>query len=242
MPPLFSLPPPFFHILSWQLLFVHRGLLCTHICLHSWDLSIKPSKTPLYEQHTCTTSELSASPTHPPSQKPCGANYMDPDRTGWSLTKSVCVCVKVSLCMCVCMCKWQFDDSAGFPAFYGEILSKGTTTQSALCIQHSRSMTCQLGLWITVMDVLINATVHTRAHSHSQTELCYRISFLLCFPLVLYFVFCVALSFSLLLSPLWNRGMYESGKRWQAGDKRQEEYKYPGGKRYIWRGDGKNSQ
>lgn len=51
---------------------------------------------------------------------------MDPDwltRQEATLEKSVCADM-------YCMCK-RFDDSAGIPAFRGEILSKGTITQSA---------------------------------------------------------------------------------------------------------------
>lgn len=52
----------------------------------------------------------------------------------------------------------------------GSQLSKGKSlaweqiTQSALCNQHSVSVTCQPGLWITLMDVLINVS-HTHANS-----------------------------------------------------------------------------
>lgn len=74
--------------------------------------------------------------------------------------------------VCVCVYMWQFGDSAGFSAQWGEILSKRTVTQSAFCIQHSRSVTCQPGLCITVMDVLINAA-QTGAHTlpHRRTLL-----------------------------------------------------------------------
>lgn len=111
-------------------------------------------------------------PTHhcwsvniPTSQTPCSANYMDPD---WLTPRDAAW--RKSVRVCVCMCMWQFGDSAGFSAQWGEILSKRTVTQSAFCIQHSRSVTCQPGLCITVMDVLINAAqtgAHTLPHRHT---------------------------------------------------------------------------
>lgn len=71
-----------------------------------------------------------------------------------------CLCV-YSMCVCVCVY------ASGLMIQQGSQLCKGESrvreqllNQRSLWVQHSRSMTCQPGLWIVVLDVLMNAT-HT---------------------------------------------------------------------------------
>lgn len=89
--------------------------------------------------HKHTTSELSTSPAQSETLRRQLYGPWLANATECSLTK--CVCVAVG---------WF----SRVPSFLrGEILSNRAITQSALCIQHSRSMTCQPGLWIAVMDL-----------------------------------------------------------------------------------------
>lgn len=114
-----------------------------------------PPQTPADKRHTNTA--LPRQSTSPARTETLQRQLYGPwlaRTTGCSSTERVCVCARIRICMCM----WQFDESAGFPAFWEETLIKRAITQSALSIQHSRSMTCQPRLWITVMDVLIYTT------------------------------------------------------------------------------------
>lgn len=125
----------------------------------------KPPQTRVKKQHTNTLSCQTA----PTQSETLWRQLYGPwlaDTTGYSLTKRVSLCTYACVCVCVCA-------SGCLMIQQGSRLSKGKSwvreqLANQHCIQHSRSMTCQAGLWITVMDVLINAT-HTCICTHTHT-------------------------------------------------------------------------
>lgn len=135
--------------------------VCVYIAETNQQKTANPPQTPLNKQHTNTTCELSTSPTQSEILR---CQLYGPWHDRMQLNKN-CFCVRALVYVCASGSLMIQQGS------WGEILSKRTITQSALCIQHSGSMTCQTGLWITVMDVLINA-IHrnTQAYTHLYTS------------------------------------------------------------------------
>lgn len=91
--------------------------------------------------------------------------------------QKVCACVRVSVCVCVCAS--GFDDSAWVTALCRGILGKRPNTQSALCIQCSRSITCQLPIkwWMYwLMPQMICSYYFTVASVLVQTNFWYRMN------------------------------------------------------------------